>query len=100
MNTLKINGKEHPFEVTARGRLNLEESKVNLNKVALMDNEALRFAFQVCKGACKHVETEFKFDFNAFVDKVEVDVFDKARALALTLLPAVKEKTKPETVKK
>lgn len=86
MGTIQINNQEYPFELTARGRLNLEGSKVDLNKVAVNELEALRFAWEVCKGACKHNETAFTFDFNAFVDKVEPAVFVKARALAKLLL--------------
>lgn len=101
METLVINKEEFPFEVSARGRLNLEGSKVDFNKVSVSELEALRFAYELCKGACKHFETAFKYDFNAFVDKVEPSVFEKARALAKTLLaPELNEKkegkTKPE----
>jgi len=103
MESLGINNKTYPFELTARGRLNLESSKVDLNKVAVNELEALRFAYEVCKGACKGAETEFNFDFNAFVDKVEATVFIKARLLAKALLtPTVfgTHEAEPETKKK
>ncbi|WP_346856582.1 hypothetical protein [uncultured Draconibacterium sp.] len=87
MDNLKIANKDYPFDITARGMLNVEGAKIELSKVAATEFEALRFAYQVCKGACSFVETEFKYDFNAFVDKVEVGVFVKARALAETLVP-------------
>lgn len=105
METILINNQDYPFELTARGRLNLEGSKVDLNKVAVNELEALRFAYEVCKGACKHFETDFKFDFNAFVDKVEPTVFVKARQLAVLLLTPevfgkIAQKTEGEKKKK
>lgn len=103
MDNLLIDNTEYPWGLTARGRLNLESSKVDLNKVAANELEALRFAFEVCKGACKHNETAFTFDFNAFVDKVEPLVFVKARQLAkLLLTPEVfgTPESKTETEKK
>lgn len=101
MEELIINKQEYPFELTARGRLNLESSKVDLNKVAVNELEALRFAWEVCKGACKHVGTPYPFDFNTFVDKVEPAVFVKARTLAkLLLTPEVLGVAEPAAKKK
>jgi hypothetical protein len=101
MEVLVINKYEYPFELSARARLNLESSKVDLKKVAVNEQEALRFAFEVCKGACKHVETPFNYDFNTFVDKVEPAVFVKARALAkLLLTPEVFGVAEPAPKKK
>jgi hypothetical protein len=74
--------------------MNLEGSKVNLTIVATSDFEALRCAYEICKGACKHFETPFKFDFNTFIDKVEAGVFDKANAMASELLPKAEKKKK------
>lgn len=105
MDNLLIDKTEYPFGLTARGRLNLEGSKVDLNKVAVNELEALRFAYEVCKGACKHFETAFTYDFNAFVDKVEPTVFSKSRQLAVLLLTPevfgkVVQKTESEKKKK
>lgn len=98
MGNLKVGDTDFPFDLTARGRLNLEESKVVLAKVATSEQEALRFAWEVLKGACIFNEMEFKIDFKAFVNKVEADVFAKARTMAVELIEKARAEKSVATV--
>ncbi len=87
MAKLTIKGKEYPFELTAKGKLNIEGSKIDLQKVLSTDFECMRFAYEVVKGACSFNGVEIDFKHDDFMDGVELGVFEKARTLAKTLLP-------------